>query len=230
MNVQNPGGEPPAGAPTDGQPAGPVTPPGESQPSQGSEITLESLSAKLDALEQQFGNRQSAKDKGVEAAKADAAAARSEVSALQEQLARYDQLKEGGMTSEDAQFRMRMENFMTSMAGPSGIEQPPGAAPLQVAPSSEAQAVLSATGLSPEDPEVTAILGQPGDPTTALVHLANRRKVNPNPATIMPGGGGPAKPSPELWDQYQKEVVPARGNLREVSRIQAKYRALGLEV
>jgi hypothetical protein len=231
MNVQNPSGEPPAGEPTAGQPAGPVTPPGAEPTSQGEQVTIEGLSSRLDQLEKSFGKRQSAKDKGVEDAKKDAAQAKSEVQEMRDILDRFQELTAGGMSREDAEFRMRTEAFMSQLSPEGGIGQPSGPAPQQEAPSVDPQAVLTAVGLEATDPEVTAILGKGGDPTPALIELSNKRKMPANPANVMPTGSGPA-PKGDLWDQYQKEVAPLRANKNSfaIAQVQAKYRKLGLQV
>ena len=219
MTDQNLTGEPVQGGQTGGQPTTPVTPGTESQPSQGPEITLESVYQELQDVKQQVGKRQSVKDKAINKLE-------GRVENMEERIERYEAYRQQGMSPDEAKYRMEVDDIIAERRS---SEQPAGAAPQPGTPSVDPQAVLSATGLQANDPDVVKILGQGGDPTAALINLSNQRKVQPNPAGMMPTGGG-GTPEQDLWQQYQNEVAPVRGNQWEVAQIQAKYRAKGLQV
>lgn len=222
MTDQTPTGEQLSGEQTDGTPSQPVTPASVEPTSQDSGVTLEQLSRRLETLER---GEQSEKDRAVNRIQ-------GEVTELREIVDRFNTLTEGGASQEDALFRMQVEDYMKQNPQVSaGIEQPRETATPQEAPRViDPQVTIQAAGLNPEDPEVTAILGQKGDPTQALLELANKRKRPAAPETLTNTGGGSSAPEATLQAQYEAEVAQHRGNIRKVSEIQAKYARKGLAV
>jgi hypothetical protein len=181
----------------------------------------------LDRIEQTVGKRQSAKDKAINNLQ-------GEVTDLKGVIDRYTALVDAGYNDQDARFRMEVESYMKQ--NPQGLEQKPGFAdPVipadnQETPSVDPQVTLKSLGLPADDPEVTQILGQEGDPTGALIELKARRGSQPAPDRIVNTGGGTSPPDPDLMQQYMEEVAQHRGNVRMVSEIQAKYAKKGLNV
>ena len=111
-----------------------------------------------------------------------------------------------------------------------GLEPEDDLANQKQEPQIDPQVTINAVGLDPNDPEVTKILSDNDDPTEALIQLSNSRKRTSAPSTIMPTSGGNSAPEADLWEQYKAEVAPYRGNVRMVSKVQAKYAKLGLPV
>jgi hypothetical protein len=220
MSDQNPNGEPQGGEQTAGSQPDPVTPSGESQTSDGSERTLESVYQEVQELKKQVGKRQSAKDKAID--KLD-----KKVDGL---IDRYEQKRQAGLSPEQAQHAIDTEDMLAAYkAGefvPPQVEQPAGQATPPEAPKVDPQVLLSTVGLKNDDPEVTKILKDNPDPTAALVDLAAKRKKPAAPQTVMPTGGG-ATPAPaDVVAEYQKEIKEARdrGDDWAIAQIQGKYR------
>jgi ribosome-binding protein aMBF1 (putative translation factor) len=227
MSDQTPNGEPQGGEQTAGKPTDPVTPPGEKQTSDGSELTLENVYQKVLAIEKSAGKRQSAKDKAID--KLD-----KKVDGLIE---RYEEKRQSGMSPEQAQHALDTEDMLAAYKSgefaPPQVEQPTGQATPPDTPKVDAQVLLTATGLSDSDPEVTKILKDQADPTAALVELSAKRKKPAAPQTVMPSSGGSTPAPANVVEDYQKEIKEARlhGDDWKVAQIQAKYRKEhGLEV
>jgi len=230
MTDQNPAGEPLAGG-VQGMPnAGTSPTANESQTSKDSGPTLEDVLKRLDSLEKAT---QSAKDKAIYEARKDIETLREQNKTLAERLDRYDQLREGGMSHDDAKWRMEVEEMLQerNQQPSTNVESDQGMATQDRTPAVDPQVTIQAAGLDPADPQVTAILNQEGDPTQALLSLAASRKQTPSPDRVMTtGSGSSVPPEPDLWEQYRKEVALHRGNIKVVSEIQAKYARLGLPV
>lgn len=161
----------------------------------------------------------------------------TKLSDFEERMARYEELRAAGKSQADALFQIKVEDaLLTRAVGTSDVAvsaPSQGSGKALTANAETIRTTLDVLGLTVQDPEVVEAIRQGGD-AQRLIAIAARRKSPqgnaPNPATVLPSGGGQAAKS-DLQTQYQTELTKIRpGDLRSLTEIKGKYRKLGLDI
>ena len=181
-----------------------------SSPVDGS--AFEAVLKKLNELDSQVRAFQSGKDKGI-------AKLSKEFDNLSEQFARYEQYRQKGLTPEQASREIQLDDLLAERR--SAVSQAPPAAPANLGGNqaqgpdtdSVVESFLKVAGLDANSADVVQILRGSADPIAQigkLSALAEQRKaqaaVPPNPAAVLPGGGGQSVPEPDLAVQYAERL------------------------
>jgi hypothetical protein len=147
-------------------------------------------------------------------------------------LARLEELQGAGMSKAQAVEYMDLEAKVERVSQPAQV-----GSPQPVVVNVNTEDLLDALGIPSNDPEVSNILRQGGDPTSGLVSLAKKRKAapapTPNPATVLPTGGGGKPPVEDLMSEYNKEkqrLMDAEQYGEPLLQLRRKYREKGLAV
>lgn len=208
--------------------SGEVDLPGQPDSQTGSEpspITqqIEVVSKKLGELEAQLRAFQSDKDKGV-------AKVAKEMAGWKERLARYEELKAQNLTSDDAAFRMEVEQLLTEWRSektqPASNVDTGGTQKPQQTTDAVTSAVLKSLGLDPNLPEVVNVLrdhNSVADQVAAFAALAQKKatQVVANPATALSGSSGGAVGGDDIESLTRKVLQLQQNPVENMKELRA---------
>ena len=225
MSANSMDGGLPAGTGDSQSPASPAQSP---QGSPASEPTIADVLKKLADMDSQVRSLQGNKDKGI-------TKFAKRLDSFEERLAEFNELKSEGYSDKRALQFMRLN----SLAEDPGAENEPAAVVdkggnLNHNPNVDTDALLRASGIEPNDPEVTQLYRQ--GKTTVLdiarfiVDRKARAEAQPNPAQVLPGGGGQSLSSgnelAELTEQLERLQRNPSQNMAEIRKLSERQRAL----
>lgn len=217
-----------------GSPAGtdgsqPAASPGQNQPSSpAGEPSLADVLKIVTSLDAQVRALQGNKDKGI-------AKVSRRMDTVEELLAEFNALKAEGWTEKQALRLMSRDELSDKPS----IEPEPAATVakggnLSNSPNVDTDALLTAAGIQPNDPEVTKLYREG---KTSLVDIAQfiverkaRASATPNPAQVLPGSGGQSlNAQPEL-DEITTELARLMqnptANWNQIRALKDKQKAL----
>lgn len=206
-------------------PASPVQNP---QGSPASEPTIADVLKKLADMDAQVRALQGNKDKGI-------AKVAKRLDDFEERLTEFNELKAEGYSDKRALQFMRLN----SLAEEPGAEVDPAAVVdkggnLSHNPNVDTDALLRAAGIEPNDPEVTQLYrqGKTGvvDIAQFIVERKGRDAVQPNPAQVLPVGGGQSLSSgnelAEIDEQLARLMLNPTQNMVEIRKLSARQKEL----
>ena len=205
-------------------PASPVQSP---QGSPASEPTIADVLRELTDVKSQVRALQGNKDKGI-------AKVSKRLDGFEERLAEFNELKSEGYSDKRALQLMRLN----SLAEEPSAENEPAAVVdkggnLNHNPNVDTDALLKAAGIEPNDPEVTQLYRQ--GKTTVLdiaqfiVDRKARAEAQPNPAQVLPGGGGQSVGGNDLADineQLARLYANPSQNIAKIRELSARQKEL----
>ena len=217
--------------PVEGEPGVVETPiqPTSEPPVEPSAVDEASLKAILEPLVRaEYDLRaQSIKDKRI-------AIQEGRITGIEDTLAQLKELQADGMSEKQAIQYVKMEELLASQGQTSPTEAPPAEVPAEqpaVAVGDYLSPILKMAGIDANDPEVITMLRDERDPIkqiNAVTALAEARKQTtpPNPAAVLPSGGGKAVPTEtlesvtaELQAELAKPSTPAtRVRIQELGK------------
>jgi hypothetical protein len=175
----------------------PTQPPSETAV-QSSDINIKALAEALKPIiaDEVERRTQSTKDKRI-------SKLQGAVDGFESKLAKLDELMQSGLSKNEALWRMKVEDRLEQGLPAEQTTEPVGKQARETSESDVIEAVLKASGLEANSPEVTEILRSTDDPMEQIgkfAALAARRKQKPvSTATVMQttAGAGSITPSRE---------------------------------
>lgn len=226
MSANSMDGGLPAGTGDSQSPASPAQSP---QGSPASEPTIADVLRELTDVKSQVRALQGNKDKGI-------AKVAKRLDGFEERLAEFNELKAQGLSDKVAMKLMRLDNLSEQ---DSVAENEPAAVVdkggnLNHNPNVDTDALLRASGIEPNDPEVTQLYRQGKttlpDIARFIVDRKARAEAQPNPAQVLPGGGGQSLSSgnelAELTEQLERLQRNPSQNMAEIRKLSERQRAL----
>jgi hypothetical protein len=217
-----------------GSPAGtdgsqPAASPGQNQPSSpAGEPSLADVLRELTEVRSQVRSLQGEKDKGI-------AKVAKRLDTFAEQLAEFKELTSSGLSEKVALKLMQLDEPPVSHdVTPAPAATVAKGGNLSNSPNVDTDALLTAAGIQPNDPEVTRLYREG---KTSLVDIAQfiverkaRASATPNPAQVLPGSGGQSlNAQPEL-DEITTELARLMdnptANWNKIRELKEKQKAL----
>jgi len=225
MSANSMDGGLPAGTGDSQPPASPVQSP---QGSPASEPTIADVLKKMADIDAQVRALQGNKDKGI-------AKVSKRLDQFAEQLAEFNELKAQGLSDKVAMKLMRLDNLTdepVTGTEPAAVVDKGGN--LNHNPNVDTDALLRAAGIEPNDPEVTQLYrqGKTGvaDIAQFIVERKGRAAVQPNPAQVLPVGGGQSLSSgnelAEIDEQLARLMLNPTQNMVEIRKLSARQKEL----
>jgi len=163
---------------------------------------------------------QSVKDKRI-------AQLQGSVDDFEARLTRLQELQGKGMNQDQALLYMRMQDMVTPPQQPAAPIPPQGT-------DDYLKTFLAATGLSDKDAEVLDVLYRVSDPLAQVKELSNlaakkrQAPLAPNPAAVLPTGGGAPVDAGDDLDALTAKLTLLRNeplkNMQEIKRVSEQHR------
>ena len=207
----------------------PASPEQTPQGSPAGEPTIADVLRELTDVKSQVRALQGNKDKGI-------AKVAKRLDDFEERLAEFNELKAQGLSDKVAMKLMRLDNLSdrdsVTENEPAVVVDKGGN--LNHNSNVDTDALLRAAGIEPNDPEVTQLYrqGKTGvlDIAQFIVDRKARAAAQPNPAQVLPGGGGQSLSGgdelAELTEQLARLQRNPSQNMAEIRKLSERQRAL----